>query len=66
MPDDCADAIFSSVDLSAIQRREIGGEMDIEEIRAMMGENGNIGGSLDLRGTAITALPEGLKNKVIQ
>lgn len=30
MPDDCVDAIFNPVDLSAIQRREIGGEMSKE------------------------------------
>ena len=34
--------------------------MNIEQITRMMDNDGRIGGSLDLRGTGITALPEGL------
>ena len=34
--------------------------MDIDDIKNTMDESGKIGGSLDLRGTGITALPEGL------
>ena len=34
--------------------------MNIEQITRMMDNDGRIGGSLDLRGTSIAALPEGL------
>ena len=34
--------------------------MNIEQITRMMDNDGRIGGYLDLRGTSITALPEGL------
>ena len=34
--------------------------MNIEMLQLMMDKNGRIGGNLDLRGTGVTALPEGL------
>ena len=34
--------------------------MNIEQITRMMDSDGRIGGYLDLRGTSIKALPEGL------
>ena len=34
--------------------------MTIDDIKNTMDESGKIGGSLDLRGTGITALPDGL------
>ena len=34
--------------------------MNIDDIKSMMDENGKVGGSLDLRGTGITELPDGL------
>lgn len=38
--------------------------MTTEDIKMQMDANRRISGSLDLRGTAITALPEGLTVKV--
>jgi len=39
--------------------------MNIDDVKSMMDENGKVGGSLDLRGTGITALPASIDPRMV-